>query len=88
VEAVAAARRHVAAKAAFITCFSGQRHVVSGARMWQLPLDSSGESPSALAGDGDVFAAPGTGAFLAAANRIGHLVGIDSTVGGGGSKFP
>src|SRR6478735_2955818 len=53
------------------------------------PLDSSGESPLALAGNGDVFAAPGTRAFLAAArHRAGNFVGIDTAIGGGGSKFP
>ena len=56
-----------AAKAACNSRFSGQRHVVSGAPMWQaaaaIPPWTAG---SALAGDRDVFAAAAAGAFLAA----------------------
>jgi hypothetical protein len=44
----------------------------------------------ALAGDGDVFAAAITGAFLVSGlrNRAGNLVGIDAPVGGGLGKIP
>src|SRR6185295_10150118 len=60
-----------------------------GTHVAKPPLDSTAESPSALAGNRDVFAAPGTRAFLAAArNRTGHFVGIDTTVRGSGNKFP
>jgi hypothetical protein len=38
---IARPRRRSAAKAASNTCFSGQRHVVSGAQVWQPALDST-----------------------------------------------
>ena len=81
--------QHRATEAASNTCFSGQRHVVSGATVWQTPLDPRLPATLALTGDGNVFVAAAAAAFLVAAlwNRAGNFVRIDPTIGGGGSKF-
>ena len=66
--------------------FSGQRHVVSGAPMWQqVPPISVCTAASALAGNGDVFVAAGVTAVAAGrlGNRPRDFIRIDAPIGRG-----